>query len=290
MSTKPYIPAAQLGQAFQQERFVDIYNQTASSFQRVISLEDFIDYAQSFNTGVTEYRCTDFNHLLRGYGQYLWTDSNNHKMLSVAMDDRGVIHRLHMAPYLTYPETDNTYTETTFAMPVKDEWNVFWGGTNHFVNHHYSFPALRYAFDLLIIREGKTFRDNRLTNEQYYAFGKEVIAPADGEVIYVENSIPDNMPGMINVDQVDGNVVVIKHTENEYSVLAHLQQNSVFVTVGESIEKGQVLALCGNSGNSPEPHLHFHVQSAPPNAQGKSIRIRFAEEQEPVQGSIVSHM
>ena len=32
--------------------------------------------------------------------------------------------------------------------------------------------------------------------------------------------------------------------------------------VGEKVQRGQVLGLVGNSGNSTEPHLHFHVSDA----------------------------
>jgi murein DD-endopeptidase MepM/ murein hydrolase activator NlpD len=34
------------------------------------------------------------------------------------------------------------------------------------------------------------------------------------------------------------------------------------VKVGDRVKKGQVLALVGNSGNSTEPHLHFHIVDA----------------------------
>jgi hypothetical protein len=33
--------------------------------------------------------------------------------------------------------------------------------------------------------------------------------------------------------------------------------------MGQWVHQGQVLAACGNSGRSPEPHLHFQVQSSP---------------------------
>ena len=30
---------------------------------------------------------------------------------------------------------------------------------------------------------------------------------------------------------------------------------------GYKVKKGELLGLCGNSGNSSEPHLHFHIQN-----------------------------
>jgi hypothetical protein len=38
---------------------------------------------------------------------------------------------------------------------------------------------------------------------------------------------------------------------------------SVPVSIGDRVKKGQVLAYCGNSGRSPEPHLHFQIQTTP---------------------------
>ena len=36
---------------------------------------------------------------------------------------------------------------------------------------------------------------------------------------------------------------------------------------------GQLLGLTGNSGNSSEPHIHFHVQDAPKLEPGGSVGI-----------------
>jgi murein DD-endopeptidase MepM/ murein hydrolase activator NlpD len=60
-----------------------------------------------------------------------------------------------------------------------------------------------------------------------------------------------------------GNCVVIQHRTNEVSVLAHFQRGSIVVKAGESVKRGQVLGKCGNSGNSSQPHLHYHLQDSP---------------------------
>src|SRR5206468_8378593 len=41
------------------------------------------------------------------------------------------------------------------------------------------------------------------------------------------------------------------------------KQHSVKVKVGDYINQGDLLGLCGNSGRSPEPHLHFQAQVTP---------------------------
>jgi murein DD-endopeptidase MepM/ murein hydrolase activator NlpD len=35
------------------------------------------------------------------------------------------------------------------------------------------------------------------------------------------------------------------------------------VKVGDTVTKGQVLGLLGNSGNTDTPHLHFHIMDGP---------------------------
>lgn len=63
------------------------------------------------------------------------------------------------------------------------------------------------------------------------------------------------------VKNLAGNHVVIKHDKNEYSFLAHLKQDSIRVKENDKVKRGQKIALCGNSGNTSEPHLHFQIQN-----------------------------
>jgi murein DD-endopeptidase MepM/ murein hydrolase activator NlpD len=38
-----------------------------------------------------------------------------------------------------------------------------------------------------------------------------------------------------------------------------------------------VIGLCGNSGNSSEPHLHYHLQNTPIIQDGTGMKCRFAD-------------
>ncbi|MDR6226107.1 M23 family metallopeptidase [Desmospora profundinema] len=183
---------------------------------------------------------------------------------------------------------DQVFTQTEFIMPIKEQWWVFWGGTNVRDNYHYAYESQRYAFDLVIRRNGRTYTGNKARNESYYAFGKEVIAPARGEVTQVESGIPDNVPvGRMNPRNPFGNYVMIDHGNNEYSVIAHLKKGSLQVSEGQTVEQGELIGLCGNSGNSSEPHIHFHVANTPELNQGQSIRIRLRDNENPVRGDYV---
>jgi len=83
--------------------------------------------------------------------------------------------------------------------------------------------------------------------------------------------------------------VTIRHAANEYSFLAYLVPGSICVKVGDMIKQGTLIGLCGNSGHSTEPHLHFHVQDHADFFQAAGLPVKFSDavvndepEQEPV--------
>jgi Peptidase family M23 len=79
----------------------------------------------------------------------------------------------------------------------------------------------------------------------------------------VEDHIEDNEVGKINQKQNWGNSIVIRHAEGLYTKMSHLRKDSFKVKTGDHVKQGDVVAACGNSGRSPEPHLHFQVQTTP---------------------------
>ncbi|MDP6059766.1 MAG: M23 family metallopeptidase [Pirellulaceae bacterium] len=166
---------------------------------------------------------------------------------------------------------------TQLRLPVKGEWLVFWGGDTKELNQHHGVPHQQFAFDLLVADAGSaTHKADGKSNEDYFAFGREIVSPAYGVVTEVIEGVRDNAPGSMNPCCALGNVVFIKHREHEVSVLAHLKQGSVKVAVGDRVTVGQPIGLCGNSGNSSEPHLHYHLQNTPIIQDGTGIRCNFA--------------
>lgn len=65
----------------------------------------------------------------------------------------------------------------------------------------------------------------------------------------------------MNPNYIPGNTVIIKTINDEYLFFAHFKQHSIIVKQNQKVRQGDVLGLCGNSGNSSEPHLHFHIQN-----------------------------
>jgi urea transporter len=135
---------------------------------------------------------------------------------------------------------------------------------------------LAHAWDFMVRDErGRTFAVPGYRLPDYHAFGLLVTAPESGRVVSVENGVPDNPPGKLNRAQNWGNYVVIEHSPFEYSILAHLQQGSVRVKPGDRVEAGTVLAGCGNSGYSAQPHLHYQLQVGPaPGSDALPCRFR----------------
>lgn len=150
----------------------------------------------------------------------------------------------------------------TFQPPFKGSWFVYWGGDNKILNYHHDDPAEKYALDMIIIdKNGFSHPSSGSKNEDYYAFGQDILAAAAGEVVEAVDGLRDNRPRKsTNNYAFSGNFVMIKHSGGIYSVLAHLQQHSIVVKAGQKVTAGQKIGKCGNSGNSTEPHLHFHVQ------------------------------
>ncbi len=168
--------------------------------------------------------------------------------------------------------------ETKLSLPFKGRWLVVWGGDTKEQNQHHDVPNQRFAFDLLGVDEqGNTKKGDGLVNEDYYAFGREILAPADGVVTDAIEGVRDNEPGSMNPYSALGNAVFIEHRKNEVSVIAHLKLGSVRVKLGDRVKKGQVVGLCGNSGNSSEPHLHFHLQNTAIIQNGMGIKCYFQE-------------
>jgi urea transporter/murein DD-endopeptidase MepM/ murein hydrolase activator NlpD len=146
------------------------------------------------------------------------------------------------------------------ALPFYGEWTV---SQAHNGEHTHK-GAWRHAWDFIITsHEGKQFKNSGDYAEDYYCFGKTLLAPADGVVTEVISNIPDNAIGDINTKDNWGNTVIIRHTEFLYSKLSHLKYRSVEVNEGDAVKKGQLIGRCGNSGRSPYPHLHFQFQPNP---------------------------
>ncbi len=76
--------------------------------------------------------------------------------------------------------------------------------------------------------------------------GTPTVAVDNGKIIYsgVQNGY--------------GNTVMIQHDDGKVSLYAH--NSELLVSVGQSVQKGQVVSKIGSTGRSTGPHLHFEIR------------------------------
>lgn len=127
------------------------------------------------------------------------------------------------------------------------------------------------------------------------AFGMPVVAVADGEIVrardrrrdhrarrswfgwlylLVEGPVRDVVGG---ADSLLGNYIVVALDIGTFALYAHVQRDSVKVHCGDRVRQGDVLAACGNSGNSSEPHLHFQLMTRPNWHQALGLPLAFLD-------------
>ena len=182
--------------------------------------------------------------------------------ITLSLDAEDKINGIYFAqhqPEIKEPVIVRNSTE--MQLPFNEEWDVVWGGTTVEENYHVAYKNQKYAYDLLIIKDGKSFKTDGTSNEDYYVFGKDIVAPCDGIIVQVITGVKDNVPGKLNPKQTTGNTVVIKTEKGEFIMLAHFKEKTIVVKEGDTVKAGQLLGQCGNSGNSSEAHLHLSLQN-----------------------------
>ncbi len=129
--------------------------------------------------------------------------------------------------------------------------------------------AQRLAIDWMRLGpDGRLFHDDSKCNANFYGYGAEVVAVADGRVSDLKDGLPENVGSnesstrAITLDNIAGNYLILDLGQGRFALYAHLQPGSPRVKLGDKVKAGDVLALLGNSGNSDAPHLHFHLMDA----------------------------
>lgn len=183
--------------------------------------------------------------------------------INLAVNEKQQITGLYLKPYVdeSLPKIERNITK--LVLPFKGEWFTFWGGEHPILNYHVNYPNMKGAFDFVIKNKDLySYEGDKFKNENYYCFGKEITAPCDALVFSVLDGIEDNVPGKMNPSAATGNTVVLETVNKEFIFLCHFKQNSIVVKEGQKVKKHELLGLCGNSGNSSEAHLHFHIQNS----------------------------
>lgn len=178
---------------------------------------------------------------------------------------------LWFAPFAYPASLEKMSPSATVRLPSDLPLRVVWGGNSIKTNYHAAAPDQRWAYDLLI----EPYFSGTSKLEDYGCYGTPVVAPIGGKIVSAHDGEPDEIPGVVsnNFEAPTGNHVVILMETNTYLVIAHLKNASVAVEMGDIVKEGQQIGLCGNSGNTSEPHIHIHHQRQDPTV----FPINFAE-------------
>jgi len=157
-------------------------------------------------------------------------------------------------PVVTAPRAEGDQP-TQLTLPFEGTWIV--GQGYHGSESHRGRAA--YALDLVEVdADGRAHDGGGKRLQDWYGFGADVLAVADGVVVRAVDSFPDNR---VMGTATNPNTVIVEHAEAEFSEYVHLQRGSLRVRAGDRVHRGDVLARCGNSG-SQTPHLHWALLSS----------------------------
>jgi hypothetical protein len=181
--------------------------------------------------------------------------------------------------------------ETKFSLPFQNEWYTAMG---HGIRegHRLAAQGQSFAWDFTYRRQGRDCRfevvtpDTKLNPDDFYGFGEPVLAPAPGKIVMAVDHQKDFAPTVLyspyqrgkpeDPYEILGNYVIIRHRANEFSLLAHLQQGSVIVKPNQEVQRGQVIAKCGNSGDSSYPHIHFQVMNGADHFRSAGLPVKLS--------------
>ncbi len=185
------------------------------------------------------------------------------------LNSRYFVKYLYVVKYQLFSPEKNLYafkahlerfkkdTYIHIHLPFFGEWFISQGQEGK-ITHKEDF---RFAWDFVVTDEkNKTFRLPGNDVKDFYCYGLPVLAPASGTVVTLQDGINDNIIGDVNLKENWGNTIVIKHSDYLFSKISHVKKGSFNVKMGDYVKKGDAIALCGSSGRSPEPHIHFQLQ------------------------------
>lgn len=261
---------------YNSDSFEAIFNMFDSEMQKALPLDKTIDFLTGLKSQAGKMSKREFVKYEQTYATYKTNFERALFAVNISIDNNSKINGLFVKPFKESNLPKIERNSTKLKLPFKGEWTVVWGGDTKELNYHVESEAQKNAFDIVITdTKGNSYKTDGKTNEDYYAFGKELIAPCDGEIVLVVDGVKDNKPGELNPIYIPGNTVIIKTAKNEYLFFAHFKQSSIKVKQGQKIKQGQILGLCGNSGNSSEAHLHFHIQNVENMVSATGVKCYF---------------
>lgn len=192
----------------------------------------------------------------------------------------------------------NYQSQNTYILPLQGRW--FAAAAPSFTGHHRWASVQEFAFDFIKIGDGlSTYQHAGEKLTDYYAYNEPIYAVADGVVVSVSDEIEETTDNLKRSNEKEeeyfarvgahqqklmkkgpqyiyGNHIVVRHANEEYSVYLHLKPGSIGIKAGDLVKQGQPIARLGHSGNSTEPHLHFHISNSADLLYSRSLPITFS--------------
>ena len=163
------------------------------------------------------------------------------------------------------------------GVPVRGRWRALNSPADRVPSHRTHAYGQTFAIDLVHEPKDAARPRGYRRPEEFPGFAKEIVAPAASRVVSVRDGARDHRSrstaGLARLMQLEGhlrqalgggrllagNTIVLDLGCGVFASLSHLKRGSTRVEPGQHVGRGDVLALCGNSGNSSEPHLHFQL-------------------------------
>jgi hypothetical protein len=215
-------------------------------------------------------------------------------------DEAGLVEAMRAAARY---RPDPNRPPVLLALPFSQSWLAVNTPARRVPSHGTHFAGQTYAFDFVAVdarRRSTDVRDWRAflatePVERFFGFGRPILAPADGQVVAVHDGEPDLtarrspvvvLPYLLTqgsrlrrgFSALVGNHVILKLDEpGTYMLLAHLREGSVRVRPGERVSIGKPVGMCGNSGNSTQPHLHLQVMDRVDLIHARGLPVAFRD-------------
>lgn len=160
--------------------------------------------------------------------------------------------------------------EVLISLPFQGEWTVYQAFDDEWTHT----GDWKHAYDFIKTDNENIAFEGKGELEDFYCYGETVLSPVSGHVHSIVMNIEDNNYGKVDLINNWGNHIILLTSTGHYVLLAHLKQSSSLLNIGEWVNEGMAIAQCGNSGYSPQPHLHIQVQESA-QLGSKTIPFKF---------------
>ena len=199
------------------------------------------------------------------------------------------------------PSRSSTSRAIVLSLPFEGLWLARNSPARRVPSHGTDLLGERYAIDFIGVDHRRRTADRHDWRtflatepaERFFAYGRPILAPADGIVVDVHDGEIDHVGrrsqltlvpyalGQLarlrqGVAAIAGNYLIIALRDGgAFVALVHLRAGSLRVAIGEEVTTGQPVADCGNSGNSTQPHVHMQVMDSPDLSIARGVPMAF---------------